>query len=241
MMGFKPVDKVLISDGIIEQIKGSIMAGTLEPGQKLPSETMLASQMKVGRSTLREALQVLIHLGFIERRHKETFVSPSVKENLLVKDILQSYQAHKNIMEMIEVRKVIESFLAESAAIRADEKVLELLRQDLEAMDRSTGDVKAFIGHNHAFHIHIAEGAQNRVFYQLMTGLRDILKSNQEMVLLRSEAIHPRSMAFHRKIYKAILEKKPRLARRYMAEHINDIEKEMYHILATESGVSRKP
>ena len=234
MTELKPVNKVLISNGIIEQIKHSIMSGDLKPGETLPSEIRMASQLRVGRSTLREALQVLIHLGFIERKGKETFVSPSVREKLFPKDILSSYQAHRRIMEMIEVRKVVESFLAESAAIRANEEVVELLGKDLDEMERSIGDIKKFIQSDHQFHVRIAEGAQNKVFYDLMLGIRDILRDNQELVLVKSQSILPRSMEFHRKIYMAIKGKKPKMARKHMLEHILDIEKEMYHILTTE-------
>ena len=231
---FKPVNKVLISDGIIEQIKTSIMTGDLKPGESLPSEVKMASQLRVGRSTVREALQVLIHLGFIERKGKETFVSPSVREKLFPKDVLKSYRAHRSIMEMIEVRKVVESFLAESAAIRADEEMVELLGKDLEEMGKSVEDIKKFVASDHQFHLHIAEGARNKVFYDLMLGIRDVLRDNQELVLLKSQSILPRSMEFHRKIFMAIKGKKPKRARKYMLDHIVDIENEMYHILKNE-------
>ena len=234
MTELKPVNKILISDGIIDQIKNSIMAGDLKPGESLPSETKMASQLRVGRSTVREALQVLIHLGFIERKGKETFVSPSVREKLFPKDILTSYQAHKGIMDMIEARKVVESFLAECAAIRASEEVVELLRKDLDEMENSVGDTKKFIASDHQFHLRIAEGAHNKIFYDLVMGIRDLLRDNQEMVLLKSQSILPRSMEFHRKIYRAIKGKKPKMAKRHMLAHLIDIENEMYHILKSE-------
>jgi len=231
---FKPVNKMLISNGIIEQIKSAIMAGDLKPGESLPSEIKMALQLRVGRSTVREALQVLIHLGFIERKGKETFVSPSAREKLFPKDILKSYQAHRSIMEMIEVRKVVESFLAESAAIRADEEVVELLRKDLEEMECSVGDIGRFIDSDHQFHLRIAKGAQNKILYDLVMGMRELLRDNQELILSKSQSILPRSIEFHRKIYMAIRGKKPKMARKHMLDHIVDIENEMYHILKTE-------
>lgn len=233
MTVFRPVDKVLISEGIIEQIKGSIMAGDLKPGDVLPSEIKMAAQMRVGRSTLREALQVLIHLGFIERRNKETFVSESAREKFFPTDILQNYKAHKNIMNMIEARKIIESFMAETAAIRASEEIVESIRRDLEEMEKSTGDIKKFITSDHQFHLHVAEAAQNKILYDLIIGIRDLLKNNQELVLSKSPTILPRSMEFHRKIYRAIKGRKPMMAKKLMLDHIKDIEKEMYNILVS--------
>jgi GntR family transcriptional repressor for pyruvate dehydrogenase complex len=234
MTELKPVGKMLISDGIIEQVKRSIMTGDLKPGETLPSETTMASQLRVGRSTLREALQVLIHLGFIERKGKKTSVSPSVLDRIFPRDILQNYKAHKDIMEMIEVRKVIEAFTAESAAIRADERILQFIGHDLKEMENSIGDTKRFISSDHQFHLHIAEGAQNKIMYDLMMAIKDLLRENQELVLLKSSTILPRSMDFHRKIYMAVKGKKPKMAKKYMLDHIDDIENEMYRILVAE-------
>lgn len=235
MTELRPVNRVLISEGIIDQIKNLILSGDLKPGDLLPSEIKMASQMGVGRSTLREALQVLIHLGFIERRGKETIISPSVQQKLFPRDILSHYQAHKGVMEMIELRKVVESFLAESAAIRASEEVIERLGQVLKEMEESTGDIQRFIASDHQFHLCIAEGVQNKIFYDLMMGIRSLLRESQKLVLVKSRDILPRSMEFHRKIYLAIKGRKPKLARRLMLAHLADIEKEMYHIVTTET------
>jgi len=235
MTELRPVSRVLISEGIIEQIKNLILNGDLKPGDPLPSEIKMASQMGVGRSTLREALQVLIHLGFIERKGKETIVSPSVGQKLFPRDILNHYQAHKGIMEMIELRKVVESFLAESAAIRASEEVIKRLGEDLKEMEESIGDVQRFIASDHQFHLRIAEGVQNKVFYDLMMGIRNLLRDSQELVLTKSREIPPRSMEFHRKIYLAIKGRKPKLARKWMVAHLKDVEREMYQILTRET------
>lgn len=235
MTELRPVNRVLISEGIIDQIKNLILSGDLKPGDLLPSEIKMASQMGVGRSTLREALQVLIHLGFIERRGKETIVSPSVQQKLFPRDILSHYQAHKGVMEMIELRKVVESFLAESAAIRASDEVIERLGQVVKEMEESTGDIQRFIASDHQFHLCIAEGVQNKIFYDLMMGIRNLLRESQKLVLLKSRRILPRSMEFHRKIYLAIKERKPKVARRLMLAHLADVEKEIYHILTTET------
>lgn len=235
MTELRPVNRVLISDGIIDQIKNLILKGDLKPGDLLPPEIRMASQMGVGRSTLREALQVLIHLGFIERKGKETIVSPSVHEKLFPRDILSHYQAHKGVMEMIELRKVVESFLAESAAVRASQEVIERLGRILKEMEESVGDVQRFVASDHQFHLCIAEGVQNKIFYDLMMGIRSLLRDTQRLVLSKSRDILPRSMEFHRKIYLAIKGRKPKLARRLMLAHLADIEKEMYHILTTET------
>ena len=48
-------------------IREAVLAGTLTDGQRLPSETTLAKQHGVSRSTVREALRLLQESGFLER------------------------------------------------------------------------------------------------------------------------------------------------------------------------------
>ena len=69
-MPLKPVRKILVSDGIVEQLKGLVDSGELSPGSRLLSETKLAEQLSVSRSSLREALNALVHLGYLERRNR---------------------------------------------------------------------------------------------------------------------------------------------------------------------------
>ncbi|WP_085992944.1 GntR family transcriptional regulator [Oceanobacillus senegalensis] len=54
---------------VIEQIKGKIKDGELEPGERLPSETVFAKELGVSRNTLREALRILEEENIIIRKH----------------------------------------------------------------------------------------------------------------------------------------------------------------------------
>ncbi len=67
-----------VSDGIIEQIRNSILKGELKPGDKLASEKELVDQFKVSKSSMREALRALEVLGLIDVKkgiNGGTFVS----------------------------------------------------------------------------------------------------------------------------------------------------------------------
>lgn len=54
---------------VIEQIKEKISSGKLEPGERLPSETVFAKELGVSRNTLREALRILEEENIIIRKH----------------------------------------------------------------------------------------------------------------------------------------------------------------------------
>jgi DNA-binding FadR family transcriptional regulator len=57
------VDEVIVSIRTLIGDEGGYL-----PGSRLPSESELARQLGVGRSTVREALRVLTHLGLVEPR-----------------------------------------------------------------------------------------------------------------------------------------------------------------------------
>ena len=231
----KPMRRILVSDEIIEQIKNLILDGTLKPGDPLGSETKLASQMNVGRSTIREALKVLIHMGFIERKNKVAVVSDSIRSDLNPREMIDRFKKSRDLLEMVEVRKIIEPDISAMAASRRGSDDLKLIELDVEAMGR-TSDLDAFLDHDYHFHLHIAQASGNKLLIEIIRGIQDLLKKTQEHILRQSESIQPRSLEYHRKIFEAIRKEQPEEASKHMAEHISDIENELYMIMQKDNA-----
>jgi len=230
-MKFKRMNRVSISDEIIEHIKDLIINKTLKPDERLPSEEKMALQMAVGRGTIREAIKVLVYLGFIERKNKGTFVSSHVMDRIIPKDVIGKFKRHRNIMEMIEVRKIIEPESAGLAAGRANPKEVAEIENQYRLMLDSKDNIEVFIDHDNSFHSYIIKATRNNILIEIMKNIQKLMMENQALVLKKSKNIMPRSLEFHGKILKAIQDGKEDLARNYMLKHILDIEKEMYLIL----------
>ena len=230
----KPMKRVLVSDEIINQIRNLILDGTLKPGDPLESETKLAAQMNVGRSTIREALKVLMHLGFLERRNRVAIVSDRFKNGDDPQQIVDRFKKNRNFLEMIEVRGIIEPDIAALAAIRSDTAVLESISKDVEAMRQSLGQFDEFLAHDYHFHLHLAQASGNQILIEIMRGIQDILRKTQAHILGQSDGIQPRSLEFHTKIFDALKAQKPDLAREHMIKHIEDVKKEMYRIMKSQ-------
>ena len=83
---YHPVqEKAPLPERVAEQIRSMIIDGTLAPGQRLSTEPQLATALSVSRSTLRAALDRLVHDGHIVRRRGVgTFVTarPAVPTDL---------------------------------------------------------------------------------------------------------------------------------------------------------------
>jgi len=65
---FASIPKVDLADAVVDQIRDAILRDELEAGALLPSERDLALQLGVNRTTVREGLSRLEHLGLIDRR-----------------------------------------------------------------------------------------------------------------------------------------------------------------------------
>jgi GntR family transcriptional repressor for pyruvate dehydrogenase complex len=229
-MPFKPVEKILVSDGILEQIRDLIHSGEFLPGQRLPSEVKMAALLSVSRSSLREALNALVHLGYLQRQTRGIYVNPSVNWRATPSFRFSRSQEDLDVAEMIEVRKIVESELCALAAKRAEPEDIKALEQNLDQMEARLNDPKAFINSNQRFHLSIARAAKNHILEDFTVNIRNLLKSNIALVIEKS-AISRRSLGYHRRIFEAIRDGDVSRARRAMAEHVADIEKEFVKIL----------
>src|SRR5579862_6375689 len=60
------IERPGLKDLVIKEIREAIMAGDLEPGQRL-TESGLAKKLRVSQATVREAFIELENLGFVEK------------------------------------------------------------------------------------------------------------------------------------------------------------------------------
>jgi GntR family transcriptional repressor for pyruvate dehydrogenase complex len=229
-MPLKPVQKILVSDGILDQIREMILSSELSPGQKLPSETSLAKHLSVSRSSLREALNALVHLGYLQRQNRGVYVAPKSQWRTNLSSHFLRSREDEAVAAMIEVRKIVEPELCALAAKRAEADDLKALEESLREMKSQVDDSNAFVNSDHHFHLCIAKAAKNSVLGDFIEKIRDLLRSNISLVIQKS-TISRRSLDYHQRIYEALREGNAAQARKVMATHIADIEKEFFKIL----------
>jgi GntR family transcriptional repressor for pyruvate dehydrogenase complex len=240
-MALKPVQKILISDGILEQIRDLIHSGEFSPGQRLPSEIQMTDQLSVSRSSLREALNALVHIGYLQRRNRGLFVAPEAHWRRNLSSHFPRSQEELNMAEMIEVRKIIETELCALAAKRAEPEDIKALEESLKEMKVQLNHPMAFINSDHHFHLRIAKAAKNRILGDFIEKVGDLLRENIESIIQRSN-ISKRSLHYHQRIFKAIKGGDASQARKIMSAHLADIEKEFLKILyRPETSEQRHP
>ena len=153
-----------------------IVDDSLKPGDELPSQGTLAEQLGIGQYSTREAIQRLVALGVIElQRGKRMTVGRSVEAGLVADiHVLDTSLRHQALVELSEVRTLLEPEVAALAATRASKEQLDRVRDVVEEMrDAYEPDHAAAL--NSQFHMAVAECSGNRVATRLQLSMQDNL------------------------------------------------------------------
>lgn len=94
---------------VIDKIKELLIERKLQPGEMIPSESVLAENLKVGRGTVREALKILSAYGVIEiRRGTGTFISSASNRRLFDPSLFQILVQERDYKVLTQVREILE-------------------------------------------------------------------------------------------------------------------------------------
>lgn len=155
-LGIRPVRRAY--EQVYDQLREAILRGTLRRGQRLPTETALATQFGVSRGTVREALRLLVAENLVRTDQGATGGSvvtlPTVDHvsDFLERNIeLLSLTDDLTLAEFLEARELIETFAARQATVRRTDDDLARLRATLAAKDTRLSAYDRYL-HNREFH-----------------------------------------------------------------------------------------
>lgn len=231
---FRPVKTKKVYEEIIEQIKNLIVEKKLQPGDKLLSERELSEKLSASRASVREAFSALEMMGIISIRPGEgSFVRQVSFEGILEPLSFLLKVETNDIMQLLEVRKILEAETAALAANRALPENLLELEAALSTMveEAKRGEVGDMADAN--FHFAVAKAANNAVLVKVMNTISDLMNTSfraarQKIFLLENMP----SMIYqsHCRIYEAIRDKNAPLARTRMRDHLALVEDAMLRI-----------
>ncbi len=158
--------RITLVASIVEQLVEHIQNGSLQAGDKLPSERQLMQMLGVGRSSVREALQGLVMMGLVEMRPGH---GSYVKSNLhsfipdLSKPGLSVNLQREMRLQLIEARRMLEVEIARQAATRAKPQQLERWRATFADYVRYIDDFSdpRYLAAHADFHLSLADMSQN--------------------------------------------------------------------------------
>lgn len=225
----EPVGPLALKERVIRQLTRLIEGGVLKPGDQLPSERELSEELQVSRGTVREAVQFLLALGFVEIRHGSgTFVRVSTDPRGLREEWRDWTIRHAaRIHDLLEIRKGLEPYAAELAAQRAGEEDVVAMEDALDLMQRAvTPDVTTLIQADLAFHHALCAAAGNPALSEFADALGEHLV-RERGALWNIPGRPGRSLVEGRAICEAVREGDPKRARQAVLEHLVSVEADL--------------
>jgi GntR family transcriptional regulator, transcriptional repressor for pyruvate dehydrogenase complex len=223
---FKSIKHTKVSDEIVNQIKTLISEGNLKPGDRLSPERELIKEFGVSRPSLREALNSLVAMGFLEVRGKRTFIKSVASESVQNPLSLLIKTDTKKIFDLIEVRKALEAWGAFLAAQRATEEDIKQLENTLQEMKKAFEEGRSWEKQDADFHLGIAQATHNTIQTHMMSTIYDLLRESMARVF-RDRSKVKKLLDHHYRIFSAIKNHSPDRARERTLEHLNYVESEV--------------
>jgi len=184
-IGFKKINTKSVVQSVIDTITDAIVLKKLKKGDQLPSEPDLAEMLGVGRSSVREAIKILVYLGILEiRRAEGTFVSEGFKASMIDPLVYGVFLIdNDNLDSLIEIRLMIESGIAKLAMSNKNEENLALVEEKVKAMEdalHNSPKNKVFenlFKADDEFHDALAKTCQNHIAEKLNYIIRSLTYS----------------------------------------------------------------
>jgi GntR family transcriptional repressor for pyruvate dehydrogenase complex len=211
---------VRLTESVTDRVLAMLRSGGFRPGAKLPSERELRVQLEVGRSSIREALQALIGMGFVEAQAGRGYFVRMAEEtpSAMTLDGPSLAESH-SLMELLEARLILEPEIAALAArdaTAADFATLDraLLRISVAA-ERGRKVYRAAA----MFHVEFAKAAHNAALVQMVRSLVSVM-SYWGRVFEDVPNRGPEEVRLHRELLECLKRQNPRIMRRRMRQHI---------------------
>ena len=211
-----------VADNILSMIT---IEKRFSAGDKLPNELDLSEELNVSRTTLREAIRILVAYDILEiQRGKGTFVT----ENALKQpqDLAPLSDIKVNAKDLYEMRLIFEPEAAYFAALRGTDAEIKRILDYGSKIEDEILNHKDRTDNEHAFHKAIAQATHNEFMNKLMPILYQAISKGVVLSLQSDKAIKD-TVTDHRMIMEFLEQRNAEGAKNAMKIHIMHAMKEL--------------
>ena len=211
-----------VADNILSMIT---IEKRFSTGDKLPNELELSEELNVSRTTLREAIRILVALDILEiQRGKGTFVTEKAFNQQ--QDIEQLANIKIKAKDLYEMRLIFEPEAACLAATRATEAEIKRIIEYGKKVEFEILNKQDRTNDEHSFHKAIAQATHNEFMNKLMPILYQAISKGVVLSLNSDKAIQD-TINDHRMIMDFLEQRNAEGARNAMRIHIMHAMKEL--------------
>lgn len=205
--------------GVVQRLEHLILSQQLAPGDRLPAERELCSQLNVSRSVVREAIGRLQSLGRLISQHGSgtRVATPSGQQVSSGYAWLLKHEAVR-LEDLGAVRLPLETAIAEQAALHRTPEQLEELACTQTVLGDDSQSLTAQIAADVRFHEVLAEATGNPIFRLILAPIQKLLIESRRRTLKQFGA----NVAFehHADILKAVAKQDANVAAAAMRKHL---------------------
>ncbi|MES4905020.1 MULTISPECIES: FadR/GntR family transcriptional regulator [unclassified Streptomyces] len=214
-----------VTDEAIEKIKGMIVSGALRPGDRLPKESELASELGLSRNSLREAVRALSLIRILDVRQGDGTYVTSLDPQLLLEALSFVVDFHRDdtVLEFLAVRRILEPAATAQACARISDATLDALGAQLDALGPEPS-VEELVACDLEFHRGIVQASGNSVLCSLLDGLSGPTTRARVWRGLTQEDAVSRTLHEHRAILGALRDRDAEAARSWATVHVASVE-----------------
>jgi GntR family transcriptional repressor for pyruvate dehydrogenase complex len=210
------------TEHVIAYVRDLIARGQLRPGDRLPAERDLSTQLGVSRPTIRAGLRALSAMGVIQSRHGSGTYIPDGPPTLGSEPLRFLAALHGlSREEMYEARRVLEVSAAGLAAERASAEHMATIAEEIASLFASIDDPQEFLVHDIRFHRAVAVASGNQIVASLVEMVSALYYEQRRETATRATDRNLRDAAdLHRGIYQAIRKHDVDQAQSLMHQHL---------------------
>lgn len=200
-----------LKERAFETIRERIVSGEWPGGTFIP-ERMLKELLQMSNTPIRAALDRLEMMGLVKQ---------SPNQGAIVQEI-----SLKNILDLYELRLVLETYAARKLTGRMDRAFFDELDDNLKRQERmiQAGDIAAYVRLDREFHERIVSGLDNMEYTETMARIQDKFLMAVRTTFVKNKERLWGSIEEHRQIREALAGTDPHLTERLVERHIEYVK-----------------
>lgn len=219
--GTMKVERVNVTNQIIDYLIENIENGNWQVGEKIPSENQLTKVLGVSRASVRTAIQHLTGIGALESIHgKGTYLLDGNVQDWGSQDHLITAKDCQDIAKVLEFRRIVEPEACYLAAIRGQDALIAKLEKYLNRMKSNQGNQEDFVKADMKFHETICLAADNAILEKTMSRVFVETKGYHEK--MNDIFGYQEGIRYHTLLTDAFRRKDAVLAKELMYEHLQN-------------------
>ncbi|MFO0879890.1 MAG: FadR/GntR family transcriptional regulator [Gemmataceae bacterium] len=175
---------------IVEHFERQILSGEMAPGHQLPAERVIAAEMGVSRSVVREAISRLASLGLVRSVHGSGTRVEAPSGRLITQGFQHLLRhAEIDLRHLAEVRLPLETTIAGLAAKHRTMEHLTRLEQTQRELAAPQARLEEQVRADLEFHAILAEASGNPFFGLVLAPIQELLIESRRRTLGRHGAL----------------------------------------------------